>query len=208
MTDGKQKRTYLDWWKEKENGDVADMTAAYPGCVCETADPTADGFGPIQDDERLRYFVVSRSDIDLKRGPNRQITDAIFKRCFKKGMSTARLCYATRKELNLSAKILYNHQVSTDVKYGGVLGAIDFLASKVRFPSGNSCQVCCVVDTPLKGRPAHADIVSSKSNLMPAALTSLRLILFNAIGGAKAFVPAKDVKDCDLECYRPAALNP
>lgn len=204
MTEGEQKRAYLDWWKE--NGDVAHMATSFPLCGCESADAAPRGFGPIKDEERLRYFAVSRSDIDLKRSPKKSITPSIFKRCFKSGMSTCRLAYASRAELNFSAQILHEHQLKENGEFGGVLGVVDFTAGDVRRPEGTVEQVCCVVDTPLSQRTAHADVVSSKIVDEPEAQTSLRLLLFNAIGGAKAFVPVAEVKDCDLLAFKPAAL--
>ncbi|MFC5737730.1 hypothetical protein [Sinirhodobacter huangdaonensis] len=204
MTDDEHKRAYLDWWKE--NGDAAHMATSFPYCGCETADPVLGGFGPINDEERLRYFAVSRSDIDLKRSPKKSITSSIFKRCFKSGMSVCRLTHASRAELNFSAQILHEYQVREHGEFGGVLGVVDFAAVAARRPAGSIEQICCVVDTPLSERNAHADVVSSKIVDEPEVQTSLRLLLFNAIGGVKAFVPVAEVTDCDLLAFRPAAL--
>lgn len=204
MTEGEKKRAYLDWWKE--DGDVAHMATSFPHCGCESADAAPGGFGPIKDEERLRYFAVSRSDIDLKRSPKKSITSSIFKRCFKSGMSTCRLGYASRAELNFSAQILYEHQRHEHAEFGGVLGVVDFTAAAVRRPQEGLEQVCCVVDTPLSDRNAHADVVSSNIVDEPEAQTSLRLLLFNAIGGVKAFCPVAEVTDCDLLAYRPAVM--
>ncbi len=205
MTEGEKKRVYLDWWKH--NGDVVDMAGSFPECGCESADSSAYGFGPIVDEERLRYFAVTRSDIDMKRSRNKQITSSIFKRCFKSGVSTCRLAYASREELNLSAKILHEFQVRENGEFGGVMGVVDFLASAVRRPNADAGQVCCVFDTPLDGRNAHADILSSKVINDPEIQTSLRLALFNSIGGTRAFTPASEVTDCDLQQFVPAVMQ-
>lgn len=205
MTEEEKRRAYLNWWTE--NGTASDMAATHPNCACESAIATADGFGPVEGSEIIRYFVASRSDIDLKRSPRKGVTSAIFNRAFNRGVSTARLRHASRDELNLTARLLFDHQVRECGEYGGILGVVDFHAAAVRQVPNFDFQLCCVLDTPLDGRMSHADVVSSIGDVEPEEKKGIKLALFNAVGGAAAFKRADEIADCDLADMRPAKLG-
>lgn len=205
MANNDEMRAYLDWWIF--NGSASDMAAAHPSCACEAATPTNGGFGPVADCEIIRYFVVSRSDLDLKRAPNKGITSAIFNRAFNKGVSTARLQYASRDELNSTASILYEIQVEEAAEYGGIMGVLDFRAAAVRRVANFDFQLCCVLDTPLEGRSSHADVVISIGDVDPETKKGIKLALFNAVGGASAFKRGHEVADCDIHELRPSKCS-
>lgn len=198
-------RAYLDSWVGE--GDAATIANDHPDCACENASPSPSGFGQISDDETLRYFVTSRSDIDLKRAPKKGITSAIFNRIFKRGVSTARASKADRTELELTAALLHENQVQQCGEYGGIMGIVDFAAGAVRFPHPTKERTCCALETPLEERPAHADLVASQGAPEPEVQKAIKLLLFNAIGGASAYRPVDAVTDCDLMPYLPEKLK-
>lgn len=197
-----KKRKFLDNWAASD-GHVDVVAEAYPKCSCEDAAPCDSGHGPIADDETLRYFVTSRSDVNLK-AKKKKISSAIFARIFKHGVSVVRVDKAQESEVETTAEIQHKNQAEQWGEYGGVIGVVDFKASKVRRNFDDGSRLCCVLDTPIKpDRLAHADLVSSAANLEPEHQKSVKLILFNQIQGINSFVPSADLRDCNLIRFLP-----
>ncbi len=165
------------------------------------------GHGHVSNDEPLRYFVASRSEIDMKRKPKGSITPSMFRRAFLKGMSVVRLDRASAEELFNSAKILYDYQVAQDPRYGGIVGVVDFKAETVRWAESDGDRLCCVLDTPLENRLAHADVVHHRGAVDAETERSLKSVLFNQIGGARAFRSTATLDDSDLKSLLPACLK-
>ncbi len=196
ISEAEQKRIYLNWWCE--NGSLSEISRDYPDCVCETAKPVECGFGQVRDEEKLRYFASSTSDINYKKQPNKEIGSEIFSRIFVSGVSVVRLDFAERSELNLTAQILYNFQVERNPSHGGIVGVVDFQAKEVRFPINLQLQTCCVLDTPIQERMSHADIISNSNEIDKSKQNQIKRHLFNSIGGKNAFKLSQDVSDTDL----------
>ncbi len=126
MTENDKKREYLDNWTGPNK--VTQINIDYPNCACETATDSPNGFGRVIDSEILRYFACSTSDINQKTVSNFRISHAIFKRIFTSGVSVVRINHSTKKELNLTAEILYNYHSAKSRDAGGVVGVVDFTA--------------------------------------------------------------------------------
>jgi hypothetical protein len=201
-----EKRAYLDGWVGKGNADT--MSRDHPNCRCEDAAPSSGGHGPVEDAERLRFFVTSRTDIDLKRRPNKPITPAILSRMFEQGKSSYRLEKAGREELEFGASLLYEYFSEKEGENGGILGVVDFAAELVRCTE-EGARACCVFDTPIHPeRPSHADIVYAAGKPEDEEdRRKARDAVFNRIGGTSAFVKSADVTDCNLLRYLPAKLR-
>ena len=196
MNTADEMRKFLDHWAI--DGTVQEITTNYPDCICESASSSKTGHGPVINSEKLRYLVTSRSDIDYKREPKKPVSSKIFKRMFKDGMSVIRLDFASRMEINETAKNLHEYHTDKSGEYGGIIGVVDFVAKCIRFPDGGNLQCCCVLETPLLGKESHADVIHKTGNLVGNVQQNFRNKLFNSIGGLKAFKSAENVKDCDI----------
>ena len=74
------RKAISDWRQSRRT--AMELARTNPGCACERAASVPNGFGPVQDAERLRLFVTSRIDIDLKKKPNGKVNKSIFKKAF------------------------------------------------------------------------------------------------------------------------------
>lgn len=206
MSDGQEKREFLEGWQK--NPDARSLAEAYPDCGCESACPVDGGFGVVQDNEMLRYFVLSRSDQDLKRPKKKKFSSAIFARAFLKGMSTLRISYNSPSDTLATAKILYEDRVRASGEYGGVFGVADFPAGAMRRNHADGTRIACVLDTPIvPDRMSHADVVYSDAEIEPELVSALKRVLFNQIGGLKAIKLVSDLEDCDLTGFLPEVLK-
>ena len=132
----------------------------------------------VADNEVLRYFDLSRSDVDLKDKWEIRVTPKIFSRIFKSGVFTIRLNYTTPEELRTVTEISHEEMSSNSECYGGVLGVVDFIAKDVHNLPNKNGKVCCVLDKPNEENLAHADVVCSFVKSCPDTRTKLK------VGGA------------------------
>ena len=205
LTENDKKRVYLDNWTGPNK--VTQINHDYPNCACESASDSPIGFGKVVNSEKLRYLACSTSDIKQKSVCNFRITHAIFKRIFTSGVSVVRINHTSRKELNLTAKILYNYHNAKSGEAGGVVGVVDFSAKQVRVLDRYSNQICCVFETPLSERPSHADIICNQNNLSNFEKNGLMIDLFNQIGGENTFKIFQKINDFDISDYIPQKYN-
>lgn len=195
---------------------VEDLAEAMPECACEGAAPVEGSPGPVSDDETLRFFLTSRSDVDGKRESQlkkRPFKAAALKKAYTVGLSVSRLEHASREELEYTAGLLHGIQVEKSGEYGGVVGVVDFTAKAVRQGSEPSVPMC-VLETPLDknlegglSRPSHADVVNSKAGMTEEEKKSSREIIYNAICQIAAKVRSEDVADCNLLEFLPGILK-
>jgi hypothetical protein len=205
-----EKRAYLDVWAGENHGDAEGMARDHPDCACEEASPTEGGHGPVADAERLRCFIVSWIDIDLKKASPKPFNSAILKKIFKDGKSSVRIDRAKAGEIELSASIIHKNLANKDPKHGGIMGVIDFTAARVRYLDDGE-RVCCVFDTPYHpDRPSHSDIVfaAGQQPQDEEEARKVRVAIFNRIGGTQAFTGSADVKDCNLSPFLPQKIKP
>lgn len=192
---------------------VDELAIRHPDCACEHAASEDGSPGPVANDERLRLFLTSRSDIDAKKTnqlQNRTFRATSLQKAYTNGLSTYRVAHATKDELEYSAKILYDGKIVDDPEYGGILGVMDFPASAVRIcPVGHSPM--CVLETPLDPssdntflRPSHCDVVNSQPIADQEDRVAARRVIFNQINEQGQKTNAEDVKDCDLVQFLPA----
>lgn len=204
-----EKRAYLDNWAGEYHGDAAGMARDNPDCACEDASPTEGGHGPVADDERLRCFIVSWIDINLRKASDKPYNTAILKKIFKDGKSSVRIDRADSAEIELSASIIHGALAAQDPQHGGIMGVIDFTADRVRYFDDGE-RACCVFDTPYHpDRPSHADIVFAAGR-QPQDEEEARKVkeaIFNRIGGTRAFTGCADVNDCDLSPFLPQKVK-
>lgn len=201
--------------------DVEGLATIAPNCRCEAAAPVLGGHGRVRDEEVLRMFLVSRSDIDLNVAPerlknlvrNRPFKAHSLKRAYKDGMSVYRMHHASPKEIEYAARILFDIAVKSSGEHGGVLGIIDFPAASVRYPQAGGTPMC-VLDTPedlepsgVYLRPSHADVVNSQSGMSADQLSAARSLLYNQIVRVGQKINAEAVADCDLSPFLPARLR-
>ena len=192
------------------------MAVSFPRCACEEAFNEKGSHGPVADDEIIRLFLTSRSDIDAKKST--QLASRTFKasslqKAYKNGLSAYRLSFASKGELEIAAKILFDGKVEKDGEYGGVLGVMDFPVSCVRV-SPDGTPPFCVFDTPLdrikRGefrRPSHCDVANSQPFENNEDKVAARRIMFNQIKAAGNMTRAEDVQDCDISQFLPAVAN-
>ena len=196
-----QKRIYLNWWSE--HGNLKEISSDFSNCSCESAEPVSGEFGQVKNNEQLRYFVTSTSDINYKKQPNKEIGPEIFSRIFARGMSVVRLNFAERQELNQTAQILFDFQIERNPDHGGIVGVVDFQTIDVRFPKNLHDQVCCVLDTHIQEEMSHADIISNINETDKFKQIQIKRYLFDCIGGKNIFKPSHKVSDCDLSQMAP-----
>ncbi len=163
-------RDALDQFCRKEM-DVEALAERHPRCACEGADSPTGSPGPVKDDEIVRLFLTSRSDIEGKKRAQREkrpFRAKSLQRVFVHGLSVVRLGHATPEEMEHSASLLHDNQSRRDPQHGGLLAVMDFPVEAVR----NKRENMCVFETPLEprgdgsfGRPSHADIVSAVAGL-------------------------------------------
>jgi hypothetical protein len=205
-------RALLDQFSESAI-DVDQLAAAAPNCACEAASSPEFGCGQVEDGEQVRFFICSRSDVDLKNKPKlvhtRPFTTASLKKAYKDGLSVCRLNHATRPELNYTANMLFEIHVRKDAQYGGVLGVLDFSVDLVRRPPGNIDRMC-VLETPEDPkpdggffRPSHADVVFSISGLDAVRQKENRDIFHNVLVKSGIQKRSEDVSDCDIIDFLP-----
>lgn len=209
MPDSKDKRRFLDQWSER-GGDVQELAEAYPNCGCEDADAAEGGFGPVSNDETLRFFVLATSHIDRKN--KKKFRAASLQRLFKSGLSTCRLDHSSSEEIRRTAVILSDLMRKQSPQRGGIMGAVDFNCGVVReLTSEDGLLSICVVDTPLDRqsdgsflRPAHADLVYGKIECPNSG--PYRLLVFNAIkmNNPEGFCPISQLDGGALADLAPA----
>ena len=202
-----EKRDFLNNWAQIE-GSVAEVSDTYPDCGCEDASAAVGGFGPVNNCETIRFFVQSRSDVDLKR--RRKLSAAVFQRIFTEGKSVYRTGKAEKEELEYAASILYEIAIKNDQKFGGLIGVIDLNCSDVRSSLFNTARICCILETPLDPvgekfkRPSHADIVYVSGNVEPDVRLQIRSKLYNdLIVNKDCFTDSNDLADMNLVQFLP-----
>jgi len=196
--------------------DVEGLANAHPGCACESAATVVGGHGQIGNNEILRFFLTSRSDIDGKKASRlaeRRFRARSLTKAYTQGLSVCRLSYACRCELNYTAKILHEIMIEKDGKFGGILGVVDFPAAAVRQCPAETVPMC-VHETPLDPnpnggffRPSHADIVNSQVGMTDEEKKKSREIVFNQIHEQKIQKKSEDITDCDLCIFLPEAVG-
>lgn len=205
------KRTSLDAFCAEEIT-VDELAVRHPDCACESAPSTEGSHGPVADDEQLRLFLTSRSDINAKKPSHlekRTFNATSLKKAYTNGLSTYRLKFASSAELESSAEILYTGKLETDPEYGGILAVMDFPVAAVRQCPGPS-PAMCVLETPLDLvsagkflRPSHCDVVNSTPIPTDEERLAARRTIFNQIMAAGQKTRAEDVTDCDLVQFLP-----
>jgi hypothetical protein len=199
---------------------VDQLATIAPECICETAEALDGGHGPVGNDERLRLFLVSRSDIDLKASEEKLvalIAARPFKamslaKAYKTGLSVCRLDHADRDELNYTAELLHSNQTANNSDYGGLVAVVDFPVRVVRSAPKGGVPMC-VLDTPLEPvgsayfkRPSHADVVCASSGLSEEDRLSARSILYNSIQSECTKTNVENLLDADLAQFLPAVI--
>ena len=116
--------------------------------------------------------------------------------------------HASRNELNETAEILYNYHSQKSGDKGGIVGVIDFKANEIRFPDQSNDQLCCVLDTPIGRRHAHADIICNQNGLSEIEKNDLMKKLYNNIGGNEAFKKFTSVTDFEINNFVPQKYRP
>lgn len=209
------KRIDLTRFSKQEIG-VGELIQLHPACACEKAISPDGSHGPVQNNELLRFFITSRSDVDLKRQPglatNRPFKVASLKKAYSNGLSVCRVEHASEKEVVHTAKLIYDNQVANDKTYGGLIAVVDFPADAVRScPAG--VLPMCVHETPLDpdevgdySRPSHADIVSSAEGASDVERKHSREAIYNQIQELAQHIAIEDVDIPNLEPYLPDFL--
>jgi hypothetical protein len=196
---------------------VEEVAIKFPGCACESAYSPVGSHGPVANHELLRYFLASTSDIDASKPTHRKkraFRVQSLGRAYKNGLSVCRLDYSDRSELELTAKMLYDHQVGQTGEFGGILGVVDFPASAVRCTlDGSDAIPLCVLETPLDqngadgfDRPSHADLVNSQANLTDEDRIASRSIIYNQIKAQGNQTDPEFVTDCNLVQFLPSLI--
>lgn len=214
---GAEKRKALDKFCI---GDISvdELADEYPDCACERAESPENSPGPVMDEERLRYFLTSTSDIDGKRATQlqkRPFKVKSLKRAFTTGLSVCRLAHASSDELELTASKLHQFQFQKNENAGGVLATLDFSAGLVRAPiDKDAAKGFCVLETPLDQkddgtfeRPSHADIVNSLNGLTDEQKKTTLDLMYNRMVKDGVQTKAEEVADCDLKPFLPNALK-
>ena len=191
---------------------VEELAEATPGCACESAALVAGSYGPVSDAETLRFFLTSRSDVDVKKASqlkNRPFKVTSLKKAYTVGLSVCRLTHATCEELEYTAGKLHDIQSENHGEYGGVVGVVDFPVKAVR-RCPEPIAPMCVLETPLDAnpeggfcRPSHADVVNSKSGMTEEEKKSSREIIYNSICELGVQTRSENVADCDLHRFLP-----
>lgn len=199
----------------KQDLTVEDLAAKYPGCLCETAAPVEGSPGPVGDEETLRLFLTSPSDIEGKRRSQRErrpFRQGSLQKAFTKDLSIVRIDFATAQEVEYSAGLLYQYQSGRDPLHGGLLSVMDFPVRAVRGCADFEPEFC-VLETPLEMqedgsflRPSHGDVVNSKSGLSLEQQKAKREVVFNRIVQLGQLRRAEDVADSDLAQYLPQII--
>lgn len=194
-----------------------ELALLYPSCACESASSPAGSFGHVLNQERVRFFLLSRSDVDGKREPaklaSRPFRPTQLKKAERDGVSVCRLTHASRAELELTAEMLHGLMVGQYAEYGGILGVVDFPVSAVRVCPGEHSPLC-VFETPLDPipaggfrRPSHADLVNSKVGMTEEEKLKNRAIIHNQIVAQGTQTRSEQVTDSDVARYLPAILR-
>ena len=196
--------------------DVEKLAEAAPECGCELACSIEGSPGPVTDGETLRFFITSRSDVDLKKQPalleSRPFRPKDLKKAYTVGLSVCRLSYATRQEQEYTAGMLFSIQSSNNGDYGGILAVMDFSADAVRVSDGTFFPLC-VLETPSDDqsngtflRPSHADIVNSVHGMTDIQKAESRTKLHNQIIQNGTKTALEDVHDCELAQFLPPVV--
>ena len=209
------RRADLDLFCEEEI-DVEELAARNPQCGCEAASSPKGSPGPVADEEVVRLFLTSPSDIEGKRRAQRErrpFKAKSLQKVFTKGLSVVRLPHATRDELEYSASILHGYQSDRDPEYGGLLCVVDFPVTAVR-ECPNDLALMCVFETPLEAeedgsfkRPSHADVAHSANGLPDEEKKAKREIIYNRIIEQGDQRKAENVTDCDLAQFLPEIVK-
>lgn len=212
MANPEEMREYLAEWPCEER-QVPELARDFPDCACEGANSPDGSHGPVQDDETLRYFVNSRSDVDLKR--KKPFGPAKLGRMFDKGLSLCRVDMAAVGEVRRTAEMLFSIMRDRDPVYGGIVGVLDFRCLSVRtlrYEDGG--RMVCVLETPLDpsedggfDRPSHADLVHSRQHCIDPQ--AIRLVVFNAMreDASTTYTPLEAVDGGSLVEFLPASLQ-
>lgn len=195
-----------DQWASK-------LASKYPECACESATSPSGSSGPVDDNETLRFFVLSRSDVDVKR--KKKFRPSSLSRMFKTGLSVCRKSVASDHELHLTAGLLFELMQKQYSENGGIVGVLDFRCSVVRhLRHEDGGRLVCVLETPLDAledggyaRPSHADVVYGREHCEDEQ--AMRVKLFNAItiSGEQPFKGLKEADDGQLAKFLPIALK-
>lgn len=212
------KREALDKFSRGETS-LSQLNEEFPNCACEDAASRPGGFGPVDNEEVLRWFLTSPSQIDARNDNERKkrpFKAAHLKRAYKDGLSTNRASKYSREEIERAASILYTDQAGRG-PHGGILAVVDFPAFSVRRIESEEGAITpfCVLETPADEdqerpgvylRPSHADVVAAEI-ISPEDQISHRSIVYNNILRHGRVIPVENVTDCDLIQFLPMAMR-
>jgi len=209
------RRAELDLFCEQEI-DAEALAARNPHCACECAKSPSGSPGPVQNEEIVRLFLASPSDIEGKRRVQREkrpFRAKSLQRAFTRGLSVVRLAHASSKELEYSASLLHTHQSGRDSKHGGLLSVVDFPVAAVRMCVDRFGSMC-VFETPAEAqgngsfkRPSHADIANSVNGLAEEAKKAKREVIYNRIIEQGNQLRVEDVDGCNLAQFLPEIVK-
>lgn len=208
-------RTDLEAFSAEEFG-VEELARRHPVCACECASSPDGSPGPVHDDENIRLFLTSRSDIDGSRAAQRDrrpFKAGSLQKVFTKGLSVVRLDHADTAELEYTASILHGVQFQNSKAYGGVLAVVDFPVKAVRNCEDLRARMC-VLETPLERdacgkfrRPSHADVAYSHSGISEELKKAMRDVIYNQIVEQGRQLNAEDVTGCNLSQFLPQVIK-
>jgi hypothetical protein len=192
--------------------DVEELAALHPECGCEGAQTVEGSPGPVTNDEVLRLFLTSPSDIRGERKAQREkrpFGQRSLQKAYTKGLSVVRICHASQEEIEYTASLLHAYQSKRDPKNGGLLCVVDFPVSAVR-EGPDPDAVLCALETPLDWqsegyflRPSHGDVVNSKSGLLEEIKKAKREVAYNRIVELGEQRRVEDVTDSNLSQFLP-----
>ena len=191
--------------------DASSLDRRAPGCACEQASRVDGGFGPVADDEVLLFIIASPSQVgSRKSGGYDEPKAKIFQRAETCGISTIRQGRATKEEILITARILWENAINQQPDTGGIYGLLQFTCSNVRGVSVEAeIRDYCVYDTPVlhEGRPSHSDIFQACGNLNAEDKRERRNLLFNTLISDDWLIPVHDFMDGILSHLAPKALQ-
>ena len=154
------------------------LAELHPNCECELASSVFGGFGPVSNNETLRFYVTSSHtkirksyDFSTESLKTCMVNKNSFSRVLTVGVSICRIDFASEDEEKVWVYEIYSRLIRNHPNSGGIYGSIDISAGEIRDHSLGIGSFC-IHETPLgveeNGnylQPSHADIVWSNSKL-------------------------------------------
>ena len=200
---------------------ASELAERHPNCQCEKAVTVRGGFGPIEDNETLRFYLTSANvkfkksyDLNVENLKECMVNSSSFSRVLTGGVSICRIDFATEVEILAWVNGIYNSLIKNRPNSGGIFGSIDISATTIRnYPLENG--TFCIHETPLDmnqgeiyQRPSHADIVWSNSKFESDndAIT-IKTSLFNVLKNKGFITSWSNYKDFQFSKYLPKVIR-